>query len=142
MPHQYSSFHVYILCSAGISSEIGEWRAVSFTRAILLTLHCSSLFSLPLVYLEAQQISFHALLDIATSPDSPLRLTLISIIAICFMRAPFCNGGLHFHFHLFFCLKFYLAFPFEDCTIKKVRKALFGSSKIISATIIPVASHR
>lgn len=108
MPHQYSLFHVYILCSPGIYSEIGEWRAVSFPRAILLNLHCSSLFSLPLVYLEAQQISFYALLDIATSPDSPLRLTLNSIIAICFMRAPFCNGGLQLHFHLFFLSELFI----------------------------------
>lgn len=101
MPHQYSSFHVYILCSAGIYSEIGEWRAVSFTRAILLTLHRSSLFSLPLVYLEAQQISFHALLDIATSPDSPLRLTLIpsSLFASCVHRFPM---GVYISISIFF----------------------------------------
>lgn len=102
MPFQYS-FSMCTSFALGIYSESGEWPAVSFTRAIWLDLHCLSPFSLSLVYLEAQQISFHALLDIATSPDSPLRLTLISIITICFM--PVCSvpqWGFTFPFSSFF----------------------------------------
>ena len=133
---------MYIFCSLSIIySEIGEWPAVSFT-AILLDSHWFSLLSLSLVYLEAQ-ISFHALFDIATSSDSPLRLKLISIIAICFMLAcSVLQWGYTFPFWLGLCLNHVSGVPLEDCTIKKVGKALFGSNKIISGTIIPIALHR
>lgn len=102
MPHQYSSSmctSFALLASTLKLANGGPFRLL--VPSAYLALFFS--LSLPLVYLQAQQILFHTLLDIATSPDSPLRLTLISIIAICFMRVcTVLQWGLHLHFHLVF----------------------------------------
>lgn len=140
MAHQYSSMCTSF-CSLGIFSEIGEWPAVSFT-VILLDSHCFSLFSLSLDYLEAQ-ILFHALLDIATSPDSPLRLKLISIIAIFFM--PGCSvlqWGFTFLFYLAFCLNHVSGVSFRELYNKEGGKGTFRFKQDHPGTIIPIASHR
>lgn len=123
MAHQYSSSMCTSLALLASTLKLANGRPFRL-QSFCLT-RVISLFSLSLVYSEAQ-ISFHALLDIATSPDSPLRLKLISIIAICLM--PACSvlqWGFTFPFCSVFCLNHVSGVSFRGLYNKESGKGTF-----------------
>ena len=102
---------MYIFFSLGIYSDIGEWSAVLTTCAFCLLSCCCSCLSVripsfcsPLHLFGSAIIPLCLCFDVATSTDSPLRLTL-SIFAYLFRVLSVdlvCNGLSFFIAFLYF----------------------------------------